>query len=174
MPGVGPGDLWDLANEYLEACVVALGATSAGPPDRVFVSPGVPPWDCPNQLTVHVGAPIVADTLPLVPALAPLHRTQVHEVDLIALTATVLRCAPLMTDFAEMPTPASIDTVSQQTYADLWAIWNYLKTAKRAATLFAPKEREFALDPAVPVAMGDTCGWQIGIRVQLDGFVATL
>lgn len=169
-------DLFDLCDQYLDACVAALADTPEGPPDRYFVSPGVPSWDCPEQLTVHVGAPLVADTFPLQPSLAPAHRVTVQgQVDMIQLTATILRCAPTLGDDGTLPTPAQIDAASQQTLADLWAIWNYVKTAKRQNVLFPPKEREFQLDPAVSLNQtGGVCGWQVPIRVQLNGYVATL
>lgn len=172
MAGTGSSDLFAIADEYLDACVLALADTPEGPPDRCFVSPGVPAWDCPDQLTVHVGAPLVADTLPLQPSLAPTHRVTVQaEVDIIVLTATILRCVPTIDDFGNLPSPAAIDAASQQVCADLWAIWNHVKSMKRAGTLFPPREREFALDPAVSLQQaGGAAGWQIPIRVNLEGY----
>lgn len=165
-------DLYNLADEYLTACFNALAFTPEGSPDRAFVSPGSPSWDCPEQLTVHVGEPAQADTFPLQPSLAPAHRVTVQgEVDLISMTATILRCVPTMTENGAMPTPLEIDQAAQQTCADLWAIWSMLKIGKRDGTLFPPKDREFFLDPAVAVPQGGGAGgWQIPIRVQLGGF----
>lgn len=172
MAGTGSSDLYALADEYLDACVIALADTPDGPPDRVFVSPGVPSWDCPEQLTVHIGAPVVADTFPLQPSLSPAHRVTVQgEVDVIVVTATILRCVPTVDDYGNLPSPATIDAAAQQTCADLWAIWNHIKKGKRDGTLFAPKEREFRLDPAVSLPQGGgAAGWQIPIVVQLDGY----
>jgi hypothetical protein len=170
--GTGPTDLETIAQEYLDACIAALAMTPDGAPERAFLSPGVPPWDCPEQLSVHVGGPAIADTLPLQPALEPYHRISVQgQVNLISLTATILRCAPTVSDTDIFPSPEAYALTSTQTYADLWAIWNYCTQAHRALVLFPPKTREFAFDPAVGINMeGNTCGWQITCRVQLDGF----
>lgn len=175
MAGIGPGDVYQAATDYLNLCLVALATTTGGAPARSFVSPGVPAWDCPNQLSVHVGGPAIADTLPLVPVLQPGHRvTTTGEVNLLGLTATILRCAPLPSANGQPPTPAQINAVSQVTTADLWAIWAHIKAGKRAATFFAPKERELFIDPAVSLNQaGGVCGWEITIRVQLDGYTVT-
>lgn len=172
MAGTGPGDLFACANEYLQACITALGQTPAGAPPIAYVSPGVPAWDCPNMLTVHVGGPSLADTLPLQPVLAPGHRIAVQGlVNMIALTATILRCAPLPDNAGNPPSPAVISGVAQQTTADLWSIWQYVKYAKRNGLLFAPDQRELFIDPAVSlIQSGGVCGWEINVRVQLDGY----
>lgn len=168
-------DLWDAASEYLEACKAALDATPYGAPPRSYVSPGVPAWDC-VQVTVHVGGPtggaMVADTSPISPSLAPGHRIVVSsEVDIVTLTATVVRCVPSMTEDADFPAASSLDSSSAETLSDLWAIWNYVKQQKRADALFPPRTREMVLDPAVTLPeMGGFGGWQIPIRVQLDGY----
>lgn len=169
-------DLFALANEYLEACSAALIDTPGGPIARAFVSPGLPSWDCCPQLSVHVGSPALADTAPLSPILAPGHRATVQgQLNLISLTATVLRCAPTMAANGDFPLPATIDVCSRESYADLWSIWNHLRLSKNENTLFAPREREMIVDPAISLnQMGGCCGWQIGIRVQLNGYKPTI
>lgn len=166
-------DLHDLAHEYLAACAAALTYTESGPPDRQLISPGPPAWDCCPQLSVHVASPSQADTLPGAPALAPGHRIQVQgTVYLVALVATILRCAPVIQENTlELPTPASITAAAKETDEDIWAIWNYIPAAIRAGTLFAPKDRETFVDPAVSLnQQGGCAGWQLQVRVQLDGF----
>src|SRR5665811_316733 len=91
-------DLFDLAKEYLQACEAAVATTPGGPIARSFVSPGLPAWDCCPQLSVHVGGPVIGDTMPLAPPLQPGHRFEdTGTVNLVALTATVLRCSPTFT-----------------------------------------------------------------------------
>lgn len=172
MTGIGNDDLWNLANEYLTACATAVASTPGGAPGRVYVSPGPPAWDC-EQLTVHVGGPAVADTFPLQPSLAALHRVAVQgQVDLISLTATILRCVPTLTQQGKFPPDSALDAASQQTLADLWAIWNYVRRGKSTGALFPPKEREFGFDPAISMNLqGGFGGWQVTIRVQLDGYM---
>lgn len=175
----GPADLHALCREYLEACALAVASTPGGAIDRVFVSPGMPAFDCPEaQLTVHAGGPAQADTAPLAPPLQPGHRDDYSVVvNLVALTATVYRCAPVIAQVGDMfvfPEPSEMEAAAEFTNADVWAIWNVVRRRYRDGLLFTtPNGRKRALffDPAVPLlTSGGTAGWQIQIRVQLDGY----
>lgn len=165
-------DLQALAVEYLDVCVIALDAgVPGGAPARRFVANGPPVWDCCPQLTVHVGGPAVAETAVTRGALGAGHRvTTTGFVNMVSLTATVLRCAPVL-DGNALPSPDSLQDAAATMNADLWAIWNTVSTRKRADLLFAPRERELMMDPASALnQQGGCCGWQIPIRVQLDGY----
>lgn len=168
----GPGDLQALAEEYLEACVVALSDTPGGAPSFAFVSPGPPSWDCCPMLTVHVGGPVEGDTLPLQPQLGPSHRVaRGIEVHLVLLTATILRCDPTISEEGILPDPAAMTETAAQTNADVWAIWQYVRRAKYLNVLWGPKEREFRFEPAIPQKQqGGCCGWEIPVVVQLNGY----
>ncbi len=171
-PNGDANDLQMLAQQYLDACVAALESVG-GAPDVRFISPGPPSWDCPNMLSVHIGGPVVADTLPLQPQLAYTHRIAIGiEVKMILMTATILRCDAQIENDGDLPSDAEITEVAAQTNADVWAIWSYLTTAKHAGLLWAPKrEREMALLPAIPQKQeGGACGWEIPITVQLNGY----
>lgn len=172
MAGVGSDDLYDLCVEYLTACLAALADTPAGPPSRFYISPGPPAWDCCDQLTVHTGGLVVADTFPLQPMLAPGHRVQNQgRVNLVYLVATILRCAPTLGENGELPDVAAFNTAARQTNADLWAIWNHLTRAKRDGTLFQPDQVEVFFDPAVALnQQGGCAGWAIQLRVSLEGY----
>lgn len=174
MAGTGPLDLIHLMQEYLDACVAALATTVGGVPDCVYLSEGPPPWDVIPSLVVHCGGPALGDTGPLQPMLAPGHRIQTTgEVNLVTLTATVLRCATQIDDEGNLPTAEEHLAVATQTSSDLWAIWNTVKSMKRSETLFAPRSREFFFDPAVAVnQQGGAAGWQITVRTELDGYSA--
>jgi hypothetical protein len=175
----GPNDLMDAATEYLAAVneAVELGAAQSGAPplDRVFVSPGVPSWDC-GQIAVYVGSAVEADTAPLMPPLQPMRRVDMgRQLNLVTLTAVVIRCCvPVPTGEGAnllFPSGESMQAVAAQTNVDLWAIWNHLAQMKRAETLFPPKRREFIFDPAVPTAISGGCaGWQVQVRVELGGY----
>jgi hypothetical protein len=172
----GSGDLYAAMVEFFDACVRALADTPDGAPECRYIAEGAPAWDVCPCLVVHCGGADIGQTFPLQPALATAHRVAVQgEVDLIVLTATILRCAPSLDDQGHLPTPESHALAAQQTSADLWAIWNHLKTEFRAEVIFAPKTREFAFEPAISVNPGGGCaGWQIPLRVQLGGYRATL
>lgn len=172
---MGPTDLYALALEYLQACQDALSASPGGPVGYAYVAPGPPAWDC-EQLTVYVGGPVVGDTLPLQPPLQPSHRiAQTGEMLMVQMVATVLRCAPVTPDGSPAPS-SEWDATSQVTLGDVWAIWNGLRHAYLAETLFPPvhaggSKREFRFDPAVPIAIsGGLAGWQVPVTVNLPGY----
>jgi hypothetical protein len=171
----GPSALQEAAKEYLAAVQAALATTDNPPLDRAFVSPGVPSWDC-GQVAVYVGTAVEADTAPLMPPLQPAHRVGGHRMlNLVTLTAVVIRCCvPTPTGEGPnllYPSAASMQEVSDQTNADLWAIWNHLAQMKRSGALFPPQRREFIWDPAVPTAISGGCaGWQVQARVELGGY----
>lgn len=172
MPGTVT-DLYDLLEQFLDACAEAVLLAPGGAIGRAFVSPGLPAFDCCPQLTVHAGGPVLADTQPLSPPLQPGHRVdETGAVHLVAMTATVIRCVSVASnDEGDPPTPASQDEAAQETLGDLWAIWNHLYTRKRNLTLWGPKQRELFFDPASSLNTSGGCaGWQIPIRVQLSGF----
>lgn len=164
--------LYDALTELFDLCVVALADTPDGAPECRHLTPGPPSWDVVPSLFVWAGGPAVADTFPLQPALAPAHRvTTMGQVDLVSITATILRCAPMLTDDGGLPSDQEFTDTTRQTSADLWAIWNHIKQAKRTGQLFGPPERELFMDPAVAVAQqGGACGWNITLRTQLDGY----
>lgn len=168
--------LYDLAREYLVACEEAVALTPGGVIARSFVSAGAPSFDCPDQLSVHAGGPAEAETELTAPPLAPGHRSgEIGLVNIVALTATIIRCSPTVAESRGklvFPKPAELDAVARDTMSDVWAVWNHVRTRYRAKTLFfvADRRRELYFDPASPVATsGGAAGWQIPIRVQLDG-----
>ena len=168
MPGLD--DAYDAAAEYLALCQQALATTPAGALGRAYVSPGVPVWDC-DQVTVHVGGPVIADTQPTSPAMAPgLRITYVDVLNVVNLTATVLRCIPILDEEGAPPPAAELDAAARVVDADLWAIWNHLRHYKATGALFPPTQRELFIDAAASIAAGGVGGWQIPIRVTLYGY----
>lgn len=167
-------DLFDLCAEYLAACQAALAGTPGGAIERAYVSPGSPVIDCPAQLTVHAGGSSEASTAPLSPPLSPGHRGRVQgAVYLARMTATVARCVPVFTEDGEAPAAVDLEAAANMTSADVWAIWNHIRTECMAGALFASPSgmREVLLDDAIPLdPSGGVAGWLIPIRVQLDGY----
>ncbi len=168
-------DLFDVCAEWLAAIQVALSLTEGGSIQRAYVSPpGQPIVDmyC-EQLTVS-GGYAIADTLPLIPPLSPGHRTTIQGgVILAPLVATVLRCVPTLDDqTAQPPSLNELETAAVAIHSDLWAILNHTWNEHHKGVLFAPRERELFLDPAVPVSQaGGVGGWQIQVRVELPGYI---
>lgn len=174
-------DLFDLAQEFLTACEEAVAKESPGGAiGYSAISTGEPAYDCVPALYVHVGGSAQADTLPLSPTMQPMHRmNQQGLVNLITMTCTVLRCVPVTEQQGQdvlVPDPALITAAARESYGDLWAIWNYLKTKYRAKELFTSfaSDREFIFDPAVPIrTSGGAGGWAIQVRVQLGGYTTS-
>lgn len=160
-------ELHALCQEYLDACQDAIATTLGGRIDRAYVSPGPPAWDCPPQLTVHAGGPVVGDTAPLQPPLQPGERAQEQGlVTLVTMTATILRCSPVPSQTHIAPSPQALAAAAQECNQDVWAVWIALIQGKRDETVWAPKERPMFLDPGVAVnTQGGVSGWQLQVRV---------
>lgn len=158
--------------EFQEVCLVALDDTPAGRPPCTYISPGPPPWDILDCLVVHTSGPNVGDTFPLQPSLAPGHRVQTNgQVNLVAITATIIRCGVMPDEVGGGFDAERATTVARQTNADVWAIWNHVRSAKRRGALFAPVERELFMDPAVALnQLGGAAGWAVTVRTSLDGY----
>lgn len=170
----GPGDLYDLAAEWLAVCVDAVATAPGGPISYAFVSPGSPPLDC-EMLAVWAGGPIEAETEPLRPPLSPGFRIEKYgAVHLVNLLCCVVRCSPVGDERGNAPTIAQYQATAAETLGDVWAIWNWTRQRKRDGTLFpSAHDRELFLEPAYPLPIqGGLAGWQIPIRVQLDGYPA--
>lgn len=172
---MGVGDLYTLCAELLAACEEAIAAAPGGPIGRSFVAPGPPAWDCCPQLTVHAGGPAEGDTAPLDPPLQPGHRhADAGAVNLVQMTATVIRCVPTVEALGVFPPAAAMDAAAQQTLGDVWAIWNHLRSRYRARTIFTRPDgerREVFFDPAAALNPAGGCaGWEIPVRVQMDGY----
>lgn len=175
----GPGDLFAAAQELLAAAAAALVEAPAGSIAYQAIWPGLPSYDCAPALFVHAGGTSFADTYPLQPPLQPMQQmVTTGEVNLLALTITVIRCVPVIEQEQQsvlLPSPQIITDAAEDIYGDLWAIWNYLKNQHRAGLLFQRPSgrREFRFDPAVPVrTSGGVGGWEIPVRVELSGYAS--
>lgn len=171
----GVSDLYDALVEFFGVCKTALAETASGCPECAYISPGPPAWDSCPCLIVYSGGPTVGDTFPLQPALAPLHRIQLErQVNLVALTAIALRCQPIIDEGGRLPSPDEQAAAAREVLEDAWALWNHLRAAKTAGTLFAPREREFELTPGIAYnPQGEAVGAAITVRTQLDGYTPT-
>jgi hypothetical protein len=174
MPGIS--DLHDLCLEYLDACDAALAETDAGSLTRTYVSPGPPAFDC-EQLTVHTTGPAQADTLPLIPPLAPGLKPRLQgRVYLASLVATVIRCVPVLEQQGQtqlLPDPAAMEAAAKTLNEDMWSIWNHVGHLVKENLLFADNghRREVFFEPAIPIlTSGGFGGWEILLRVQIGGY----
>ena len=176
MAGTGPQDLHTLAEEFLAACVESLDTiptfipTLEGAPDRSFISPGIPVFDCCEMLAVHVDSVFESDTSP--GGLAVSRRASWGRINLPTLVASVVRCVPTAggSQLDELPTTASLQDAAEQINADGWALWNHLFNMIRAGELFALCDEVFWEGLRAIAPSGGCGGWVISFRVQLDGY----
>jgi hypothetical protein len=173
MAGTGPQDLHALAEEFLDACIASLDTIPVfapglgGAPERSFISPGTPAFDCCDQLTVHVGGAADAATAP--GALAAGRKATFGKVNLVQLIATITRCVPIVTA-KDWPTPTEMNTAAEQLNADGWALWNHTFNLVAAGQLFQLCGEVYwdALRSITP--SGGCGGWTLTVRVRLDGY----
>jgi hypothetical protein len=170
----GPGDLYDLETDFLEACAEALdtipgslGQGFVGAPDRAFVSLGTPaaPMNACDQLSVH--------EQPLgVGAAAPLNAAVIR-VNRVTLVATLFRCGPAWPTVDEDVSVAAIEATARQTSADRWALWNYTFNKWCAKLLFEEcgDVLNWGLSQLAP--SGGMVGSTLSVTVSLGGYEST-
>lgn len=181
MAGVGPGDLHDLADELLAACVESLDTIPlftpglVGAPERSFVSPGDPAADCCPQLTVHTTGLTEAGTEP--GGLQTGKRLIRGRINHVGLIVTIFRCIPVPKETIskyEPPDVAELEAAAEQTNADAWAIWNGIGNRVRAGVLFETCREVFMEGMRSIPPSGGCGGWILSIRVSLDGYEEVL
>jgi len=176
MAGSGPDDLQLLAEEFLAACVEALDSIPSavvglgGAPLRQYVSPGQSADDCCPQLTVWAQA--VSES-PRSPGSFIGKSARDSQINVVSLVARILRCVPTGQG-GEPPDPTDMQDAAEQINADGWALWNHLYNMVRAEELFSLCGEVFwdglrSINPS-----GGCGGWQLFLRVELDGYEETL
>jgi len=135
-----------------------------GAPERNFVSPGQPAFDCCPQLTVN--ATPISDA-PLAPGGLAAGRKIGGSINHVGLTISITRCQP---QTADTPPADSLQAVAEQTNADVWALWNHLQSLWRSGDLFKLCGEVFWDGARAIQPSGGCVGWTLGIRVSLDGY----
>ena len=165
-------DLQLTCEELLAAAIDALDTIPtfdpglAGAPDRTYVSPGLPAFDC-EQLTVHAAAATEAATSPAGLQAGKRHATM--RENLVTLVVTDVRCI-CDPNSGDIPSAAVLQASAEQVNADGWALWNYVWNLMRSGELFSVCEAKYwdglrSINPS-----GCHGGWTLAIRVRLDGY----
>lgn len=172
MAGTGPSDLYDQCVLVLDAAIDALDTIPTlspgllGAPERAFVCNGQPAFDCCPQLTVNAAPIAEAPTRPLEMGAGSRHQQQFRK-NYVGFTITIIRC----TDFVNIPPSGEEQQlVAEQTYADAWALWNYLWNSERSGRLFTICGGVFndRLAPLTP--SGNCTGWLFSFRGEVEGY----
>lgn len=174
MAGTGPQDLQILAEEFLAACVEALDTIPTfapglgGSPERFFIAPGQPVYDCCPQLSVHVGPVSEGVSAPPVPT------ASYARVNRVTLVATIIRCLPGPDKSGNPPSAEDQQDSAIQIHADRWALWNHIWNMQRAGLIFQ-RCGDVIWDGIVPVIPQGGCGGSVlTLRVSYDGYEEAL
>lgn len=171
---LGPAAYYNAASRLLEVAAEALDTLTAvgldGCPDRAYVSPGLPAFDC-EQLTVYASALSEEITSPLNPNTATGQRHKFGRISLVSFTTSIARCLPL-TDGNVPPDPILEDVASRQLLADARVIWEeYYWRSKRGTLLgddlcsIRRMNASHVVDPS-----GGMGGWNIQVTLEIDGY----
>jgi hypothetical protein len=167
MAGVDVNDLHILCRELLDASIEALDTIPSsapglgGAPERSFISPGIPAFDCCDQLTVHAQAVTEHP-----PGQSNSHMKDARK-NLVMLVVTATRCH----DLEEVPPPIeTLETTAEQMNADGWALWNHLWNLMRSGDLFTLCDEVFWEGLRALTPSGGCGGWTLTLRVALEGY----
>lgn len=169
----GSDDLYAACVALLVNAANALATTAAGAPGRVYVSPGFPAFDCPEQLTVH-WTPINPSQTPNPSGnLAAFHRNRVW-LNLVQFTIVATRCAPVPSESGQPPSTTDLNTAAKEVADDAWALNEYLHARVTDDTLFGTYPcRELQIGPLNQIdPAGGVVGCQVSFIVALDGYAA--
>lgn len=173
----GPPDLQALALELLAADEEALDTIPIlapgleGAPERAFVSPGLPSFDCCPQLTVHVQDITDASVSP--GGLMEGKRNVTGKKIYVRLVTTIIRCVPDSRSgqiLTTMPFTSDLQAAAEQTNADAWALYNHIFAMWRSGD-FLSLCSNLVFEGARSVGeQGKCAGWTLTLRAMLDGY----
>jgi hypothetical protein len=173
----GPPDLQALALELLAADEDALNTIPVlapgleGAPERAFVSPGIPSFDCCPQLTVHVRDIGDMDVSP--GGLNAGKRNVTGKKIYVRLVTTIIRCVPDSRTgqiLTTMPLTSDLEAAAEQTNADAWALYNHIFSMWRSGD-FLSLCSNLVFEGAQSVGeQGKCAGWTMTLRAALDGY----
>lgn len=160
--------LFESAGELLLVCEDALADTAGGTPERSYVAPADPAFDCCPFLSVYVPG-LSEDTTAVGPGgVAGGHRSVSGSIILATYVVHAIRCAPEGAN-GLIPSPVEIERVAQLVQQDGWALWNRLRSAIRCEEIFGNcREVYFDGGSFVP-EQGGCVGWTFTIRASLPG-----
>lgn len=160
--------LTDYAEQVLLVSGDALATTDSGCPDRVFISPDAPVFDCCPFVNVYVSALREETTSPLSPTETAL-RTKFGSVILATFVISAVRCAANPMSIDNMPTAAAITASAAEVQQDGWALWNGIRDAQQNGLLFDGCIG-LHFDGGVPIPeQGGCVGWVFSLRASIPG-----
>jgi hypothetical protein len=164
--------LWDEAQALLDVATAALDtlpdedASLAGAPLRRYINDGLPSYDCPAMLTVHVSTigefPI--GTIP------PQERVKWYRLNSVQFVLTCIRCRPDALNQAQ-PAPVQFhNKAGRQHLADGWAIWNGVWRAINREQLFSKCDGVEIVGAVADDPNGGASGWVFRFSPIIGGY----
>lgn len=164
--------LSDYADDVLVVAINALNTTTAGAPDRAYVSPAIPTFDCCPALLVNVAALGEANTSPTTPSQAPARRSWWGNIILATYQIWAIRCAPVIEE-GVLPSPSEIAASALEVQEDGWALWNGFRHAILDDEIFTHCLGAHFLGGAPIPEQGGCVGWLFQIRAHIPGIPNT-
>jgi hypothetical protein len=160
--------LYESAGAVLLVAEDALNLTDAGAPERSYVAPSEPAFDCCPFLTVHVPALSEEFTSAGPGGAATGHRTLAGSIILATYVVIAVRCAPEWTA-GKPPLIEAIEASASEVLQDGWALWNELRAAIREGRIFGECSEVHFDGGASIVEQGGCVGWRFTIRASISG-----
>ena len=159
---------YELSLAYQQVCETALATTVGGVPDLSYIYPVEPVMDCCDALIVFMAALTEETTSPISPPASTGHRASYGRLNLVTLTAWILRCAPPVNENGSIEL-TEIERVAQEVQQDGWAMWNGIYKAINDST-FLDICTAVHFDRSAPIKeQGGCLGWSATIRAELGG-----
>jgi len=172
-------DMHTLASDVLAACVASLDtipvedAALDGAPERSYVAPGVPVWDCCEQLVVWVPGARPQSTRPQGPPGAVGKKHVYGMIPIVEVQTVISRCVPtgdVVGTQYQPPTVTALETAAAQIHADGWALYNGIFN-RVAQGLLSERCSEVVFDGLTAATPAGGCGgWTFTLRMRLDGY----
>lgn len=158
--------IYQLAQAARAVADDALATTAGGTPERSYVAPATPIYDCCPFVCVWMPAVSEENTSPFSPPAATGNRQRYGRINLISLNITVVRCAPETSDADE------IEVVAMQVMEDAWALWCGFHNALQDGTFLSLcDDVHFDRLTSIP-ERGKCVGVQLTLRANLGGIKA--
>lgn len=161
------GSVFESAGALLLVCEDALSETVGGLPERSYISPAEPSFDCCPMLSVYVPA-LTEDSTGVGPGgVAGGHRTMRGSIILVTYLVHAIRCAPASGN--GLPVLAEIERVAEEVQQDGWSLWNRLRSAIKCGEIFDTCAEVYFDGGASIPEQGGCVGWTFQIRASLPG-----
>lgn len=159
------------AEDVLSVAETALALTDAGVPDRSYISPAAPTFDCCPALMVYVSGLQEASTSPLSPSEATARRTDFGNIIMATYSLSAIRCAAVPDQHGNPPPAVDIQATAVTVQQDGWTLWNGFRDAIADGEIFDGCLGAHFLGGTPIAEQGGCCGWTFTLRASIPGIL---